>query len=114
MVVEMARGEAPVAGPVETLDLSFVIHRNPFGRRTTQAPVQQASLAFLIEPSAPAAERPFAHAQHLRCFHLGEVLTVIPAQDRPKPDHSHTLQRFRPAHLRPQKGQNLTDRSCAT
>jgi hypothetical protein len=56
VLVEMLRGEAAIAGPIQPLDLLLLLARRTLARGLPQTPVQQAALTRFSEANAPAAE----------------------------------------------------------
>jgi len=70
MLVEVRGPKARVALPRKRLRLLLAVHRNPLARRLAEPPVQQASLALLIVPVAPASKRPLAHPNQFGCLLL--------------------------------------------
>jgi hypothetical protein len=114
MLVEMPRGEALIARPIQPLDLIATVYRHAPARRLAKAAVQQAGLAFFLVAPAPTAEGPFANAQQLRRLHLVQLRHVPADKYVHELQHTNTLSGFRPAHPGPPKRPGLPDRSCAT
>jgi hypothetical protein len=114
MFVEMPRGEALIARPIQTRDLLAPVHRNPFARHLADPAVQQAGLTFVLATPAPAAEGSLADTQQLGGLQLVQLRHVPAAKYAHELPHTNTLAGFRPAHPEPPKRPDLPDRSCAT
>ena len=115
MLVEMPRGEALIARPIQPLDLLAPVHRHPLARRLANPAVQQSALAFFFVAPAPAAEGSFADTQQLGRLHLVQFRRIPAAKYVHELQHTNTLSGFRQAH--PPNllaGKPLPDRSCAT
>jgi hypothetical protein len=63
MFVEMPRGEALIAQPIQALDLPAPVHRHPPTRRLADPTVQQTRLAVFVVATALTPESPFSNAQ---------------------------------------------------
>jgi hypothetical protein len=115
VLVEMPRGEALIARPIQVLDLLAPVHRHPPARRLADPAIQQARLAFFFVAPAPTAETPLTDAQQLRRLNLGQRRRLPAAKNVHELQHTNTLSGFRQAH--PPNllaGKPLPDRSCAT
>ena len=94
----MPCGETAVAGAIQGLDLLFPAQRHPLAGGFTKTAIQQPGLTAVFETLTPATECSFAHPQQLRSLLLTEFVRLVTTKHTPKPDHPHTLQRFRTAH----------------
>src|SRR5271169_4303119 len=103
MLVEVLGPEARVALAIERLHLLLPVHRNSLARRLAKPPVQEASLALLIVPVAPAPKRPLAHPKQLRRLLLVQLRRFPTTPNIQKHRHAHPLKGFRPAHPNPPK-----------